>query len=343
MYLFNLNKKKISHKNNVGIKMRLKHGFILLIVTFSMVGVISTIPVHSSTTATGTLQQIKDRGYLLVGADTTYAPFESINPDTNMPEGFDVDLAMIIADSLNVSLHYKTSAWDPIISNLKQSQFDIILSAMTITSERAQEVDFTRWYYISSQAWLVPTANPKGITTEADLNQTGLRIGYQTGTTSDLYVNESLPTAEGHGYADVPTAIQALKNDQLDVVLGDWAVLAKAAHDDTTLAVPGTFSPENFGIAVRQGDTDLLNALNGVLDGLLGTDQNKPVYSDLYNTIYNKWFDVNVDNYTGTVTDAPLPTVSFVYEQPSTPGFELLSLFLLIPVVVIIRKRRNAN
>jgi polar amino acid transport system substrate-binding protein len=324
--------------------MKLKFIFVLVVVSFSFCGVLGTTQGHakSQSQTADTLATIKSRGQLIVGADTTYAPFESIDPATNMPVGFDVDLAKVLAADLGVNLTYQTSAWDPIIPNLQQSKFDIILSAMTITSERAQEVDFTRWYYQSFQAWLMPKTNPLALNTLSDLNKTGLRVGVQQGTTEDLFMNTSLPNCQPHRYADVPTAFQALKQGSLDVVLGDYAVVALIAKNDTNYVIGGQYSPEPFGIAVRKGDTALLGALNDALNGLLGTNQSAPQPTDLYNAMYATWFDVNAPGYTGTVTaytgTVTLPSnVTLKYDTAggSAPGFELYGLFAiaLIPIV----------
>ena len=330
--------------------MKLKYAFVLLIVTFSLFSSILTINAHGATQADDTLASIKSKGYITIGADTTYAPFESIDPNSSMPVGFDVDLSVAVAHDMGAALgvkldvHYQTSAWDPIIPNLQQKKFDIILSAMTITADRAKEVDFSRWYYQSYQAWMVPKDNPKGLTKLSDLNQTGLKVGVQRGTTEDLFMNQSLPNADQHRYDDVPTAIQALKQGSLDVVLGDYAVLALAVHDDPSFIVPGLYSPEYFGIAVRLGDTNLLNAINSALNNLLGSNTTNPQPSDLYNSLYDKWFYNNSPGYTGTVTNAALPTdVVLKYSQGgSTPGFEFLSIFVvaLIPIVRKLKVRK---
>ena len=316
--------------------MKLKHIMMLMVVTFSFCGVLATTHSNAKTQADDTLAEIKSRGQLIVGADTTYAPFESIDPGTNLPVGFDVDLAVVLAHDLGVNLTYQTSAWDPIIPNLQQKKFDIILSAMTITSARAQEVDFTRWYYQSFQAWLMK--KDAGYNTLSDLNATGLRVGVQQGTTEDLFMNQSLPNCSPHRYADVPTAFQALKQGSLDVVLGDYAVVALIAKNDTNYVIGGQYSPEPFGIAVRKGDTNLLNALNTALDGLLGTNQSDPLPSDMYNALYNTWFSVNAPGYNGTVTSMALPsdvTLKYSSGGGSTPGFEVFGIFaiVLIPLV----------
>ena len=76
--------------------MKLKQIFLLLIVSLSKIGAITTVNANAKT-SDDTLAQIKSRGQLIVGADTTYAPFESIDPSSILPIGLDVDLAGIIA------------------------------------------------------------------------------------------------------------------------------------------------------------------------------------------------------------------------------------------------------
>jgi ABC-type amino acid transport substrate-binding protein len=285
----------------------------------------------------GLYGEIISRGYMVVGSDTTYPPFEAIDPETSLPVGFDVDLATIIADEFGVDLVFKTSAWEPIIDNLKSSQFDMIISAMTITDEREVEVDFTRWYYKSSQAWMVATGNPESITEEADLNSASLSIGVQAGTTSHGYANDTLTEPEVLTYATVPLAVQALKNNLVDVVLGDWAVLLNLEDSDTEVA--GTFSPEDFGIAVRTGEDKLRTEINSILEDLLGTDVDDPTPNDLYNAIYYQNFDeLNAPGYTGTVTSTALPDVNLMTAEPAgTPGFEFIAI-LSFGAILIYRR-----
>ncbi|MFX0064945.1 MAG: transporter substrate-binding domain-containing protein [Candidatus Hermodarchaeota archaeon] len=327
--------------------MRIRKKLILLVMLGAMV--LATITVTNVTPATaqatGTLAEILARGYLIVGSDTTYPPFENMNETTGLAEGFDVDIAHQIALDIGVNLVIQTSEWEPIIPNLKQKKFDMIISAMTITAEREEEVDFSRWYYKSYQAILVPKGNPKSINSPSDLNMTDLRIGVQAGTTSFLWVQDNLDDnlIDLLTYDTILLAIEALKNGQVDVVLGDYAVLALDELESDETEVVGTYSPEDFGMAVREGDTDLLNAVNDALDDLLGSNLNNPNPSDLYNIIYYKWFGVSAGDvgYTGTVTTGTIP---YAQVGAPVPGFELVTVFLaltIIPVVVILRKKRK--
>ena len=310
---------------------------ILMLSVFALISI--TAPV-SAQEATGTLAEIEDRGYLIVGSDTTYPPFEEYNATSEQAQGFDIDLAHQVAIALGVEVKVVTSDWDPIIPNLKASQFDVIMSAMTITEAREVEVDFTRWYYKSFQAILVEDGNPLGIMTEVDLNAT-ITIGVQSGTTSDLWVQENLnDSVTLSTFDDILLAIAALKLGAVDVVLGDYAVLAQDELESGETEVVDTYSPEDFGFAVRNGDTDLLAALNDAIDGFLGANENSPNPTNLYSTIFVKWFgeDAYTDaGYTGTVFDV---TIEYVwYEGGAAPGFEFLLVFA-IGIIPIIRRKR---
>ncbi len=316
---------------------------ILLLSTFALVGT-------PTSGATGTLADIESRGYLIVGSDTTYPPFEEYNATSEQAQGFDIDLAHQVAISLGVKLKVVTSEWDPIIPNLQASQFDIIISAMTITAAREEVVDFTRWYYKSYQAMLVEDGNPLGFGDETDLNAT-ITIGVQSGTTSDIWVQENLNASVTlQTFDNILQAIAALKQGSVDVVLGDYAVLAQDELDSGVTEVvqnmlsgemaPATYSPEDFGFACRTGDTDLKDALNDAIDSLVGANEGYPSPSGLYNTIYYKWFGVSAADigYTGMITDA---TIEYVwYTSASAPGFEFIFV-LAIAVIPIIRRKRK--
>lgn len=286
---------------------------------------------------TDALSTIIANKVLRVGADTTYAPFESLNATTQKAEGFDVDLANYIAYSIDPSVKADiiTSQWDPIIPNLQSGQFDVIISAMTITPARAQQVNFTRWYYQSFQAILVPNANPKNIQSPTDLNKSGVSIGVQSGTTEAFYA-ENLTQATVHSYSDIQVAITAMASGQVDCVLGDYAVVAQNAAQGQNKVV-ATYSPEYFGIAVKIGETTLLNKLNTILDGLLGSNLDVPSYNANYTAMYTKWFNTQPP----TAQQTTLSISSNTASTSSTPGFEFLSILALGVIPIIMRKRRN--
>ena len=293
---------------------------------------------------TGTLATINSTGVLKVGSDTAYPPFEELNATTGEAQGFDMDIAQLIADKIGeeagktITLEVVTSAWEPIIPNLNLGLFDMIISAMTITEEREEVVDFSRWYYQSYQGVLVQAGNPLEIADVDDLNSATITIGVQTGTTSYLYATDNLEDATLKTYDDFPLAIQALKTGEVNVVLGDLAVLALDAAQTGATEVVDQFSPENFGIAMRTNDTDLITIVNDTLDEHLGTNLESPTPSDEYHAAYIKWFGFNMPEYTGTVT---LPEVT---TAPSAPS-PFLEIFVILPGLlggaILFRKKKK--
>ncbi|MFQ5981549.1 MAG: transporter substrate-binding domain-containing protein [Candidatus Heimdallarchaeota archaeon] len=316
---------------------------------------VSPTPASGQPDPTGTLADIIDRGYIKVGSDIAYPPFEDLNLDTDVAEGFDIDIMHVLAEGMgnayqtDIAVEFVSSEWDPIIPNLQDKQFDVIMSAMTITSAREAEVDFTRWYYQSAMGVLAEAGNPLGITTTADLNDTTLTIGFQTGTTTYIWasahLNDTSPTRL-LTYDDFPLAIAALELGEVDAVMGDVAVLtleaAQSADYEMVLSFFGD-EPENFGIACRTGDTDLKAALDMGLDFLLGTDESAPVISDTYNAIFYKWHGTSHPSYTGSVTSKAI--VYNWYEAPEdddSPAFEFIAaLAVLAGSALILRQRRK--
>ena len=95
------------------------------------------------------------------------------------------------------------------------------------------------------------------------------KLGVQSGTTSDVYAAESLANAEVSGFDTIDLAIEALKQGDVDFVLGDLPTLKFYQADSDGLSIAGSFSEEDFGIGVAPGESDLLDAINVALGEII--------------------------------------------------------------------------
>jgi len=208
------------------------------------------------------------------------------------------DSTWTLTPAEDVSSVFVTSDWDPIIPNLNAGEMcDAILSAMTKTDAREVVVDFTRGYYTSSQG-VIGADGSAMISDALDLNMAGTRVAVQSGTTSDLWANDNLPNATIVAYADFPSVTASVTNGDADYAMGDSPVLALAGN----LMV--TFSDETFGIAVDDGDSELLAALNVAITAVIDSGE--------YDLIFGAWFDGAVvltdDTTADTATSYPEAT-----------------------------------
>ncbi|HIE63287.1 MAG TPA: transporter substrate-binding domain-containing protein [Candidatus Poseidoniales archaeon] len=208
----------------------------------------------------------------------------------------DPEWSLTAADDVNAV--FVTSDWDPIIPNLNDGEMcDAILSAMTKTDEREIVVDFTRGYYTSSQG-VIGASGSAMISDALDLNAAGTRVAVQSGTTSDIWTNANLPDATIVAYADFPSVTASISNGDADYAIGDSPVMALSGE----LMV--TFSDETFGLAVDDGDSELLAALDVAISAIIDSGE--------YDLIFSAWFDGAVvltdDRTADTATVYPMAT-----------------------------------
>ncbi len=250
-----------------------------VVTTILTVAIIAALVFTGCTSQGSNLSRIKKAGVLKVGADTTYPPFEWINTQTGKPQGFDVDLANLIAKKLGVKAEIISTAWDGIIPALKAGKFDVIISAMTITDERKKEIDFSDPYYDSGQIIAVRKDNT---TIHGPEDLSGKVVGVQTGTTGEIAAKK-IKGAIIKEYPDIQYAFTDLEKGRIDAVINDFPVSAYYAkgHPDVKL-VGKLFTKEQYGIALRKDETDLKEAINKIL---------KEIKSDgEYDQIFEKWF-----------------------------------------------------
>lgn len=212
------------------------------------------------------LAQLPDLGgrVLRVGSDTTYPPMESINPDTNTAEGFDVDLMNALCERLNCTAEFVTTAWDGIFAALQQGEFDMVVSGVSITPERDEIVDFSEPYLTVSQAILTRVGDE--LTLE-DFQSGGLRLASQTATTNADLAVELVGRDRVQLYDTFAAAILALQNGDVDGVIID-GVSAGAYEQqfagELTVGVTGLTQGDPLGLVFQEGD-ELVEAFNAAL------------------------------------------------------------------------------
>ncbi|MHA1617967.1 MAG: ABC transporter substrate-binding protein, partial [Promethearchaeota archaeon] len=138
------------------------------------------------------LQVVLNRGTLIVGIEEAYPPWESIDTETDEIVGFDPDIIAIVADDLGVDVEFVNVGWEIIFTSLVADEFDCIISAVIITEEREQVMDFSRWHYRGAQAVMVTLGNPLDISSVDDLDNASITIGCSENTPSHWYAQNNL-------------------------------------------------------------------------------------------------------------------------------------------------------
>jgi len=221
-------------------------------------------------------------GKIIVGSDTAFPPFENVVDGETV--GFDVDLLKAIGEKLGVEVEFKTFKFDALIAGVQAgSEFDMVASAMTITDERKEQIDFSDPYINSNQSLAV--AADSTVATVDDL-KSGDRIGVQSGTTGEIWANENLKP-KGivvTPYDDVLAAFGALSAGDITGIVNDAPISQDVVKDPARKAKVVTEIPtgEQYGFAFSKENTALRDAVNEALAEVKADGS--------YVEIYKTWF-----------------------------------------------------
>lgn len=227
------------------------------------------------------LDDIQKSGKITVAVFDSNPPFGYVDAQSKDIIGYDIDFAKEIAVKLGVKLEVKATNPANRIPLLSSGKVDTVVAAFTITDERAQQVDFTVPYFVTGQQFLVKKGKfPK----LEDLKNA--KIGAVKGTTGEQQLHTAFPQAKVLSYDEIAVAFAAQRNGNVQAITQDGAILAgllAAAPDKAKYEIPSyKLSTENYGIAVKKGETRLLNTIN---DTLVELEANGKAAA-----IYDKWF-----------------------------------------------------
>jgi len=216
-----------------------------------------------------TLEEAKKRGTLIIGTEAAYVPYEFFKDGKII--GYDPDIANLMAPKIGVKAEFIDTQWSGIIPALYARKFDCIISAMTITKERAEKVLFSMPYADAGNVVLL-RAGETGIKTAEDLS--AKTVGVQLGSAAAGIIKgfEAKLTAAGKaGYADVkqyehyPEAYQDLLNKRIDAVVNSRSTMMVVMRDapGKFRMIPGiTDITAYFGMAFRKEDAALRDFVN---------------------------------------------------------------------------------
>ncbi len=204
---------------------------------------------------------------LVMGTNAEFEPFEYRDNDEIV--GYDVETAKAIADFVDMDFDIEDMAFDSLITALNSGQIDMVVAGMSVTEERLEEVNFSNPYYRAAQVIIVPK---EGATVASSADLAGKKIGVQEGTTGDIYVEENVENADLNRFKKAVDAAIDLANGRLDaVVLDEQPALRIVAQNDALTVLDEALTEEEYAIAVRKDNPELLNAINACLDDLAET------------------------------------------------------------------------
>lgn len=250
---------------------------------------------EQSTSASATGTSGLEDGVLTVAMECAYAPYNWTQPDdsngavpikgaSDYANGYDVIMAKKIAEELGVELEIVRSDWDSLVPAVQSGTVDAVIAGQSMTPERSEQVDFAGPYFYATIVCLTkadsPYAQAQGL---ADLaGATG------TAQIATIWYDTCLPQIEGAeiktAAESAPAMLMALETGTVDFVCTDMPTAQGAlqAYPDMVL-LDFNDSDDNFvvdegdiniGISMRKGNTELKEAIDGVLAGMTADDFN---------------------------------------------------------------------
>jgi len=234
----------------------------------------------------------KDWSKVRIGVEGAYPPFSYVTPAGELA-GFDIDIAKALGEAMGAEVTLVAQDWDGIIPALLAKKYDAIIASMSITEERKKKVAFSNKYYQTPAKFITKKGSMDEFSREA---VKGKKVGVQRATIHDRYLTDNYGNdVEIKRYGTQDEAYLDLTAGRVDMLLADSVALSdgflkKPEGADYQFIGPDLADPKWFGdgagIAIRKGDTDLVEKFNMAID---------KIRSDgTYKAIQDKYFDFNV-------------------------------------------------
>jgi len=216
-----------------------------------------------------TMAELSEAGTITIGTKFDQPGFGLQNLEGE-PEGFDVEVAKILAGQLGIApedIEWKETPSDIREQVIEDGDVDMVVATYTINEERAQRITFAGPYYNAGQMLMVSSDNDS-IAGPEDLDDPSIKVCSVTGSTPAVQIEEYLADQSQLVLFDVyDKCASALENGQVDVVTTDNVILAGFVDgsDGEFKLVGEQFTEEPYGIGIEKGDVEFCEWINETL------------------------------------------------------------------------------
>jgi len=231
------------------------------------------------------LDTIKERGTLIVGVEGTYPPFNFVDTKTHELDGFDIDVAKLVAERLGVKVQFVKTEWSAILAGLSSGKFDVILNQVGITPERQKTFDFSVPYVASSPQLILRKNDDSNYQSFADLK--GKKLGVSQGSNYEALA-KAQEGVEVKSYPGAPEYLSDLVSKRVDAALNDQLMTAYLVKTSNIPIKGGAIvgEPKFNGIPFKKGNPEFEAALNKALESSFSDGE--------FAKISTKWFGIDV-------------------------------------------------
>ena len=243
-----------------------KVGIVAIIVfglAISLSGLSTAANLQQELVEQSAVEQVMKRGVLKVGM-STFVPW-AMKDKTGKLIGFEIDVANRLAADMDVKIEFIPTKWAGIIPALLTGKFDVIIGGMSVRPDRNLKVNFSIPYDYAGQSLAANKKLAAGFSRLEDFNQSDVVIAARLGSTAADAANKFMPDAQKKFFDDEAQVIQEVINGKAHAAVASAPLPAFQAikyPDQLFVPIPGTFTKEPIGFAVRKGDFDTLNYFN---------------------------------------------------------------------------------
>ena len=233
---------------------------------FTKILIISFFSIFLTTvnSVSSTLDEIVQSGILKVGTTGDFPGWSFKNPETNKYEGFDIDVAKKLGESMGVKVEFVATDWKNLVSGVVSNKYNMTSSA-SITAQRAITAGYSNSYYGTGTVAMTLSKNLESIASWEDINNSNIKVAVTLGTVFESEAEKSFPEAKVLSVEAPAREYQEVLSGRADVSLTSKVDAIKLINLYPELSIINLNEPKNaklFAILLPRGDQQWINYVN---------------------------------------------------------------------------------